>query len=99
MINSSAGTDDAGVAIAAARAGADVVRAMYGQRLTRVDKGGGDFATAADLAAEQAILDVIRARRSDDAVLTPARGAREQAGSAAGGCTRRGLSAYLEPQV
>ncbi|MFI6763492.1 inositol monophosphatase family protein [Micromonospora sp. NPDC050417] len=69
MINPYAGTDDAEVAIAAVRAGADVVRAMYGQRLTRVDKGGGDFATAADLAAEQAILDVIRARRSDDAVL------------------------------
>jgi myo-inositol-1(or 4)-monophosphatase len=69
MIDSYAGTDDLGVAITAVRAGADVVRAMYGQQLSRVDKGGGDFATAADLAAEQAILDVIRAQRPDDAVL------------------------------
>ncbi|MGW4462772.1 inositol monophosphatase family protein [Micromonospora sp. NPDC004704] len=69
MINSYAGTDDAGVAMAAARAGADVVRDLYGQRLARIDKGAGDFATAADVAAEQAILDVIRAARPDDAVL------------------------------
>ncbi|WP_372455945.1 inositol monophosphatase family protein [Streptomyces buecherae] len=81
MINSSAGPDetatdadtdaatDAEVAIAAARAGADVVRDLYGQRLTRIDKGGGDFATAADVAAEQAIVSVLRAARPDDAVL------------------------------
>ncbi|WP_030018460.1 inositol monophosphatase family protein [Streptomyces monomycini] len=69
MINSFADLDDAGVAATAARAGADVVRDMYGQRLARIDKGGGDFATAADVAAEQAILDVLRAARPDDAVL------------------------------
>ena len=69
MINSYASLDDAGVAVAAARAGADVVRNMYGQRLTRIEKGAGDFATAADVEAEQAILDVIRAARPDDAVL------------------------------
>ncbi|WP_326558038.1 inositol monophosphatase family protein [Micromonospora sp. NBC_01796] len=69
MINSFTGTDDAGVAIAAAGAGAEVVRGMYGQRLTRIDKGAGDFATAADVAAERSILDVIRAARPDDAVL------------------------------
>lgn len=69
MINSSAGSDDAEVAIAGARAGADVVRTLYGQRLTRIDKGAGDFATAADVQAEQAILDVIRAARPEDAVL------------------------------
>lgn len=61
--------DDTGVAVAAARGGADVVRNLYGQRLTRIDKGAGDFATAADVAAEQVILDVIRAARPDDAVL------------------------------
>ncbi len=61
--------DDAEVAVAAARAGADVVREMYGQRLDRVDKGAGDFATAADLAAERTILDVLRAARPDDGVL------------------------------
>jgi myo-inositol-1(or 4)-monophosphatase len=69
MIDSSARLDDAGVATAAARAGADVVRTMYGRRLTRIDKGAGDFATAADIEAEKTILDVIRAARPDDAVL------------------------------
>ncbi|MER8188044.1 inositol monophosphatase family protein [Kitasatospora sp. NPDC094015] len=69
MINSWAGLDDAGVAVAAARAGADVVRELFGRRLERVDKGGGDFATTADLAAERAILEVLRAARPGDAVL------------------------------
>ncbi|MFE7169939.1 inositol monophosphatase family protein [Streptomyces sp. NPDC057616] len=55
--------------MAGVRAGADVVRGMYGRRLDRIDKGAGDFATAADVAAEQAILGVIRAARPDDAVL------------------------------
>ncbi|MEV7595958.1 inositol monophosphatase family protein [Kitasatospora sp. NPDC089797] len=69
MINSSADSGDIDIAAAAARAGADVVRALYGQRLDRIDKGAGDFATAADVAAEKAILDVIRAARPEDAVL------------------------------
>ncbi|WP_220449069.1 hypothetical protein [Nonomuraea mesophila] len=66
MINSSAGPDDAAVAIAGARAGADVVRNMYGRLLNRIDKGAGDFATAADVEAEKTILGVIRAARPDD---------------------------------
>ncbi|MGY6023581.1 inositol monophosphatase family protein [Streptomyces spinosirectus] len=76
MINSYEGSDDsyessddAAVAIAGARAGADVVRGMYGRPLDRIDKGAGDFATAADVAAERAILGVIRAARPDDAVI------------------------------
>ncbi|NGO10839.1 inositol monophosphatase family protein [Streptomyces sp. HC44] len=69
MIDSYASADDAAVATAGARAGADVVRSMYGQRLNRIDKGAGDFATAADVEAEQTILGVIRAARPDDAVL------------------------------
>lgn len=69
MINSYADAADVEVAIAGASAGADVVRALYGQRLSRIDKGAGDFATAADVRAEKAILDVIRAARPDDAVL------------------------------
>ncbi|MEU8265148.1 inositol monophosphatase family protein [Micromonospora sp. NPDC048999] len=60
---------DRDVAVAAAEAGAAVVRSRYGASLARVDKGGGDFATAADIEAEQAILDVIRAARPNDAVL------------------------------
>ncbi|MET8137257.1 inositol monophosphatase family protein [Streptomyces sp. NPDC005251] len=69
MINSYARLDDAEVAIAAACVGADVVRTMYGRRLTRIDKGGGDFATAADVEAEKTILSVLQAARPDDAVL------------------------------
>ncbi|MEU5460375.1 inositol monophosphatase family protein [Streptomyces althioticus] len=42
---------------------------MYGRRLGRMDKDAGDFATEADIAAEKAILDVIRAARPDDAFL------------------------------
>ncbi|MFC4335575.1 inositol monophosphatase family protein [Salininema proteolyticum] len=60
---------DTAVAVAAARAGADVVRRMAGASLSRVDKGGGDFATDADIAAERAILRVLRAHRPGDAVL------------------------------
>ncbi len=69
VIDSYANPDDAAVAIAGARAGADVIRTMYGQRLTRIDKGAGDFATAADVEAEKAILSVIRSARPEDAVL------------------------------
>lgn len=81
MINSYAGLDDTEVATAAVRAGADVVRAMYGQRLARIDKGAGDFATAADVEAEKAILDVIRAARPDDSVLGEEGGQQGAAGA------------------
>lgn len=60
--------EDAQVAVRAARAGASVVREMYGTSLDRFGKPGGDFATSADLAAEKAIMDVLRAARPDDAV-------------------------------
>ncbi|MFI6938281.1 inositol monophosphatase family protein [Streptomyces sp. NPDC050418] len=73
---------DADVALAAVRAGAAVVRTMYGQDLARIDKGAGDFATAADVAAEQAILDVLRTARPDDAILGEESG---RQGAAAGG--------------
>jgi myo-inositol-1(or 4)-monophosphatase len=63
-----AGTD-AEVAVAAALAGAGVVRAMFGSALARFDKSGGDFATAADLEAEKAIIGVIRAARPADAIV------------------------------
>lgn len=59
---------DAELAVAAAQAGAAVVRARYGTALARFEKSAGDFATAADIEAEQAILDVLRAARPDDAV-------------------------------
>ncbi|GIF19879.1 phosphatase [Paractinoplanes tereljensis] len=57
------------VAVAAAEAGAAVVRARFGQTLSRVDKGAGDFATEADLEAEKAIVAVLRDARPDDAIL------------------------------
>ncbi|WP_327045982.1 inositol monophosphatase family protein [Microbispora sp. NBC_01189] len=60
---------DGELARTAARAGADVVRAMYGTSMTRFDKGGGDFATAADVEAEKAILDVLRGARPYDGVI------------------------------
>ena len=69
VIDTWAGLDDTEVAIAAAGAGADVVRTMHGRLLTRIDKGSGDFATEADIKAEETILEVIRSARPDDAVL------------------------------
>jgi myo-inositol-1(or 4)-monophosphatase len=60
---------DVDVAIAAAQAGAAVVRARFGTALERIDKSALDFATAADIEAEQAILDVLRAERPGDAVV------------------------------
>lgn len=82
MIDTDAGQDDVGVAEAAARAGAAVVRARFGQRLARIDKGGGDFATAADVEAEAAILGVLRSARPADAVLGEEGGRQGAAGAA-----------------
>ncbi|WP_185923810.1 inositol monophosphatase family protein [Streptomyces sp. WAC05374] len=82
MIDSYAGSDDAAVAMAGARAGADVVRGMYGRRLQRIDKGAGDFATTADVEAEKAILGVLRAARPGDAVLGEEGGQQGAAGAA-----------------
>ncbi|MEV8020351.1 inositol monophosphatase family protein [Streptomyces sp. NPDC086554] len=73
---------DAELAVAAARAGAAVVRTMYGDSLPRFEKTAGDFATAADLAAEKAICDVLRTARPDDAV-TGEEGGHQGAGDAA----------------
>ncbi|MEV6840595.1 inositol monophosphatase family protein [Streptomyces sp. NPDC051133] len=77
---------DADLARAAARAGAAVVHDLYGGRLERYEKSGGDFATAADLAAERAILDVLREARPDDAVT-----GEESGSSGADGAHRRWL--------
>jgi myo-inositol-1(or 4)-monophosphatase len=60
---------DHALAIEAAEAGSAVVRAHYGSVLARFEKPAGDFATSADVTGEQAILDVLRAARPDDAVL------------------------------
>ncbi|MEV1076251.1 inositol monophosphatase family protein [Micromonospora parva] len=60
---------DQALAIAAAEAGAAVVRARYGSPLTRFTKIGNDFATTVDIEAEEAILDVLRGARPDDVVV------------------------------
>ncbi|MEW2269194.1 inositol monophosphatase family protein [Streptomyces griseofuscus] len=77
---------DARLAVTAARAGAAVVRDLYGGRLARHEKDAGDFATEADLAAERAILDVLRAACPDDAVT-----GEESGPSGAAGARRRWL--------
>ena len=61
--------NDRDLVIEAAAAGAAVVRSHYGTSLTRFGKSAGDFATTADIEAEKAILDVLRAARPDDLVL------------------------------
>jgi myo-inositol-1(or 4)-monophosphatase len=70
---------DVELAIESAEAGADVVRRKYGAALNRYDKSPTDFATEADLAAERAILDVLRAARPDDAVIGEEYGATGEA--------------------
>jgi myo-inositol-1(or 4)-monophosphatase len=60
---------DAELAIRAAEAGAGVVRAMYGGPMERFAKSGDDFATEADVAAERAIMAVLREARPADGFL------------------------------
>lgn len=61
--------NDRDLVIAAAQTGTAVVRSKYGASLARFEKSPGDFATAADIEAEKAILDVLRAARPDDVVV------------------------------
>jgi myo-inositol-1(or 4)-monophosphatase len=76
---------DADVAVAAALAGAAVVRAMFGSPLARFDKSGGDFATTADLEAEKAVIGIIRAARPADAVTGEESGRDDTGGAERGG--------------
>lgn len=57
---------DADVAIAAARAGADVVSRDFGCAPTRFAKSPTDFATQTDIDAEKAIVDVLMTHRPGD---------------------------------
>ena len=61
--------DDVDLAIAVAGTGAAVVRRCFGTTLQRLDKGAGDFATNADIEAEQAMLAVLQRERPEDAIL------------------------------
>jgi len=60
---------DVDVAIMAASAGADVVRARYGTRLEKTPKSPLDFATDADIESERAIFRVIRSARPNDELI------------------------------
>ena len=75
--------EDRELAVAAAEAGAAVVRRHFGTAGRHTDKGGGDFATIADVEAERAITGVLRAARPGDAVL-----GEESGRSGAGGDAR-----------
>jgi hypothetical protein len=55
---------DIEVAIAAAESGASIVRERFATALDRLDKGGGDFATSADVDAENAMLAIPVSKRS-----------------------------------
>jgi myo-inositol-1(or 4)-monophosphatase len=77
---------DVEVALAAAAAGAEVVRTAYGGDLTRHAKSAIDFATDADLDAERAILAVLARERPDDGRIGEESGA-----SGTGGAARRWL--------
>jgi len=77
-------TRDVDVALAAAEAGAAVVRRCFGSALQRLEKGGGDFATSADVEAERAMVALVRRERPDDAILGEETG---QSGSASGART------------
>lgn len=61
-------SNDVDVALAAAEAGAAVVRSAYGGSPVKHAKTPTDFATDTDLDAERAILEVITAARPADAV-------------------------------
>ncbi|MFE3194511.1 inositol monophosphatase family protein [Nocardia sp. NPDC059240] len=66
---------DAALAIRAAEAAAAVIRDQFHSPVTRFAKEGDDFATQADLAAERAILEILRAARPTDRFLAEESGA------------------------
>jgi myo-inositol-1(or 4)-monophosphatase len=60
---------DTALAIAAAEAGAAVIRDRFGTSVARFDKDGTDFATETDFESERAILAALRAHRPGDQVV------------------------------
>lgn len=61
--------DDLHVAISAARAGAEIVKARFGGPQNPRYKGNFDPVTAVDHAAEAAILEIIKSERPDDQIM------------------------------
>ncbi len=66
---------DAELVVAAAEAGAAVVRGKYRLPLARFDKSPSDFATDADIESEQAIMQVLRAAHPADGFIGEEAGA------------------------
>ncbi len=62
--------DDLAVAVAAARAGGDVVRRAFGHDTATRFKGRFDPVTDVDRRSERAVLDVLRRERPADAILS-----------------------------
>jgi len=60
--------NDAELAIALVLQGARVARRCFERPLARIPKGGGDFATDADVEAEQAMLTLLHAERPNDSM-------------------------------
>ncbi len=65
---------DREVAVAAAGAGAGVIRRAFGRPVAAEMKGSVNPVTAVDMAADDAILEVIASQRPEDAVLSEERG-------------------------
>jgi myo-inositol-1(or 4)-monophosphatase len=61
--------DDVELAITAAEAGAEAVRNRFGSPLTRIGKGGGDFATDVDVESERVIVELLLANRPTDQIV------------------------------
>lgn len=70
---------DREVAIAAARAGADVIRRTFGNVVVPEMKGSVDPVTEVDRAAERAVLGVIESARPEDAILSEEQGGQTEA--------------------
>ena len=69
---------DREVAIAAARAGAGVIREAFGRAIVPEFKGAVNPVTEVDRAAEEAVLDVLASLRPEDGVLAEERGGRTE---------------------
>lgn len=72
---------DLDVAVTAARAGAEVIRAAFGRSLTAEWKGRVNPVTDVDRRSERATLDVIRRLRPTDAILSEEAGGEGWAGA------------------
>ncbi|MGF6889542.1 myo-inositol-1(or 4)-monophosphatase [Nocardia sp. GAS34] len=75
------GDTDAELAVLAAQAASGVIRSYFRAPVTRYAKGDNDFATGADIAAEQIILATLGAARPSDRFVAEESGSTGTAGS------------------